>query len=122
MRFSERFRNRFMSPRASQGGETSQNCRKRLIWMVARDGTEPPTPAFSGPRSTTELSGLGTKNALCRGSPRTPGRIAFATPAAPVLEEGNQPFKRFLSIATNTPSRQHHVFHRAALSCFSPAT
>jgi hypothetical protein len=27
---------------------------------VARDGIEPPTPAFSGPRSTTELSGLGT--------------------------------------------------------------
>jgi hypothetical protein len=23
-----------------------------LIWMVARDGIEPPTPAFSGPRST----------------------------------------------------------------------
>src|ERR1700691_5375496 len=27
--------------------------------MVARDGIDPPTPAFSGPRSTTELSGLG---------------------------------------------------------------
>jgi hypothetical protein len=25
---------------------------------VARDGIEPPTPAFSGPRSTTELPGL----------------------------------------------------------------
>jgi hypothetical protein len=25
--------------------------------MVARDGIEPPTPAFSGPRSTTELPG-----------------------------------------------------------------
>ena len=24
---------------------------------MARDGIEPPTPAFSGPRSTTELSG-----------------------------------------------------------------
>src|SRR5664279_4888537 len=34
--------------------------------MVARDGIEPPTPAFSGPRSTTELSGLG--------SPRAPGK------------------------------------------------
>ena len=29
--------------------------------MVARDGIEPPTPAFSGPRSTTELSGLGVE-------------------------------------------------------------
>jgi len=28
---------------------------------VARDGIEPPTPAFSGPRSTTELSGLGMR-------------------------------------------------------------
>jgi hypothetical protein len=28
--------------------------------VVARDGIEPPTPAFSGPRSTTELSGLGS--------------------------------------------------------------
>jgi hypothetical protein len=32
---------------------------KLLIKVVARDGIEPPTPAFSGPRSTTELSGLG---------------------------------------------------------------
>jgi hypothetical protein len=30
---------------------------------VARDGIEPPTPAFSGPRSTTELSGLGIEHA-----------------------------------------------------------
>jgi hypothetical protein len=31
-----------------------------VYWkVVARDGIEPPTPAFSGPRSTTELSGLG---------------------------------------------------------------
>jgi hypothetical protein len=29
------------------------------LQVVARDGIEPPTPAFSGPRSTTELSGLG---------------------------------------------------------------
>jgi hypothetical protein len=27
--------------------------------VVAREGFEPPTPAFSGPRSTPELSGLG---------------------------------------------------------------
>src|SRR5580704_9445363 len=32
----------------------------QVFWnVVARDGIEPPTPAFSGPRSTTELSGLG---------------------------------------------------------------
>src|SRR5260370_34685855 len=52
--------------------------------MVARDGIEPPTPAFSGPRSTTELSGLGIKT-LCRGSPRTTVRIDLhrSTPVAP---------------------------------------
>src|ERR1700721_3135839 len=35
------------------------SCRLLIPQMVARDGIEPPTPAFSGPRSTTELSGLG---------------------------------------------------------------
>jgi hypothetical protein len=39
---------------------------KCVIWLVARDGIEPPTPAFSGPRSTTELSGLGIPRALVR--------------------------------------------------------
>ena len=32
--------------------------KKGVMLMVARDGIEPPTPAFSGPRSTTELPGL----------------------------------------------------------------
>ena len=36
--------------------------------MVARDGIEPPTPAFSGPRSTTELPGLGMVVRLIRDS------------------------------------------------------
>ena len=46
-----------------EGGEmASENhygSRRQAIGfkMVARDGIEPPTPAFSGPRSTTELSG-----------------------------------------------------------------
>src|SRR5271170_6246495 len=39
------------------------------VGMVARDGIEPPTPAFSGPRSTAELSGLGV-------NPRAIGRTA----------------------------------------------
>ena len=43
-----------------------------VMVVVARDGIEPPTPAFSGPRSTTELSGLGT-GALA-GLPRAPVR------------------------------------------------
>lgn len=33
--------------------------------VVARDGIEPPTPAFSGPRSTTELSGHGVEPVGC---------------------------------------------------------
>src|ERR1039457_4303936 len=40
------------------GGRFFRNCSNLLILMVARDGIEPPTPAFSGPRSTTELPGL----------------------------------------------------------------
>ena len=35
--------------------------------VVARDGIEPPTPAFSGPRSTTELSGLSANFRSCYG-------------------------------------------------------
>jgi hypothetical protein len=42
--------------------------------VVARDGIEPPTPAFSGPRSTTELSGLGNSKELCGKIGRPSGR------------------------------------------------
>jgi hypothetical protein len=43
--------------------------------MVARDGIEPPTPAFSGPRSTTELSGLGIT--LVIGDRQEPPRVTI---------------------------------------------
>src|SRR5215469_443212 len=45
--------------------------------MVARDGIEPPTPAFSGPRSTTELPGLSADLIVavsCAGSRRNRAR------------------------------------------------
>ena len=44
--------------------------------MVARDGIEPPTPAFSGPRSTTELPGLSEdfRLHLLRGNPVMPDK------------------------------------------------
>ena len=45
-------------------GRTS---RSNQIQVVARDGIEPPTPAFSGPRSTTELPGQLSRRA-CAGS------------------------------------------------------
>ena len=41
--------------------------------VVARDGIEPPTPAFSGPRSTTELSGLGVDPGVCAEAQRASG-------------------------------------------------
>jgi hypothetical protein len=56
--FGSTFRHFFMllsqldSPIAQKDGIIARK-------VVARDGIEPPTPAFSGPRSTTELSGLG---------------------------------------------------------------
>src|SRR5512142_1607475 len=45
----------FISASKSRPLDGLQIARRRL---VARDGIEPPTPAFSGPRSTTELPGL----------------------------------------------------------------
>src|ERR1700745_551029 len=76
--------------------------------MVARDGIEPPTPAFSGPRSTTELSGLGTQaKRLIRGSPRTPGRTSVASSfSGELITGGSQQPKRNLSIATHGCSLQ----------------
>ena len=47
---------------------------RELLKVVARDGIEPPTPAFSGPRSTTELPGLGFN--APSGQPRAPERNA----------------------------------------------
>jgi hypothetical protein len=44
--------------------------------MVARDGIEPPTPAFSGPRSTTELSGLGNSKDAALASARAAYRMS----------------------------------------------
>ena len=45
--------------------------------VVARDGIEPPTPAFSGPRSTTELPGLSRDVKLhCSARiPALPGKV-----------------------------------------------
>ena len=59
----------------AQGCGWTNLCRSRQIYqkMVARDGIEPPTPAFSGPRSTTELSGLGDAKRLIRDSQERPG-------------------------------------------------
>jgi adenosine deaminase len=47
--------------------------------MVARDGIEPPTPAFSGPRSTTELPGLSADYVArsCAGVRREPEEVSF---------------------------------------------
>ena len=70
--------------------------------MVARDGIEPPTPAFSGPRSTTELSGLGIT--LVIGDRQEPPCVTIYI-CRPGLCQGslllarNQQRKRILSIA-----------------------
>ncbi len=40
--------------------------------MVARDGIEPPTPAFSGLRSTAELPGLNVRHASAENASQTP--------------------------------------------------
>ena len=70
--------------------------------MVARDGIEPPTPAFSGPRSTTELSGLGL-NAYCGERQEHPQRYCFIC-ARPIqgssTADGSRQRKCNSSIAT----------------------
>ena len=53
--------------------------------MVARDGIEPPTPAFSGPRSTTELPGLSADLSSCNflcGIPAKPEEVGVSTNSA----------------------------------------
>src|SRR6202040_2828530 len=69
--------------------------------MVARDGIEPPTPAFSGPRSTTELSGLGIT--LVVGDRQEPPRVYLHLSPRPFQGSlplaGSQQRKRILSIA-----------------------
>jgi hypothetical protein len=44
--------------RSAQGESADWTYSDENKEVVARDGIEPPTPAFSGPRSTTELPGL----------------------------------------------------------------
>ena len=60
---------------------------KLLILMVARDGIEPPTPAFSGPRSTTELPGLSANCVAisCAGSGAWPAKVG--TSANSVMQQ-----------------------------------
>src|SRR5277367_3491770 len=87
--------------------------------MVARDGIEPPTPAFSGPRSTTELSGLGIT--LVAGDRQEPPRATSTSVARPFQESlspaGNQQRKRMLSIAI--PRRTANSGRRAILFHYS---
>ena len=76
--------------------------------VVARDGIEPPTPAFSGPRSTTELSGLGIGTPVIGDRQEPPcATIYFLLSVAPALSgepvaDGNQQRKRILSIAISS--------------------
>ena len=76
--------------------------------MVARDGIEPPTPAFSGPRSTTELSGLGIT--LVVGDRQEPPRVYFHLSPRPFsgeLATGGEPATQTHSKYSNPePYRQ----------------
>ena len=65
--------------------------------MVARDGIEPPTPAFSGPRSTTELSGLSANYKL---------KLFARIPASPEMvgESSNTALQNNLNQYSNSHS------------------
>src|ERR1700748_20786 len=62
-------------PSCQLEGKRGRTCVQVVENVVARAGIEPPTPAFSGPRSTTELSGLG--NTIPAGLPRAPAGCRF---------------------------------------------
>ena len=68
--------------------------------MVARDGIEPPTPAFSGPRSTTELSGLGTQAK----------RLIGDRQERPGVRLSHQPFQGILLPAGTSNSNARQVY------------
>ena len=81
--------------------------------VVARDGIEPPTPAFSGPRSTTELSGLGI-------NPPT-GCAKSARPARAF--RNLLPGEGTLTLSANAPGRRERrpsVYQRQPLSPNAP--
>src|SRR5271167_252087 len=79
--------------------------------MVARDGIEPPTPAFSGPRSTTELSGLGMKRLQSGIAKNHRAPLSTSCHLSPqpfqgsLSPAGNRQRKRILSIAISS----HHA-------------
>gem|GEM_PF-4788577 len=83
--------------------------------MVARDGIEPPTPAFSGPRSTTELSGLGCFLAVLRDRQERPRTLTSVDPSIQshkllggiLPPVGNQRFG-FIKYSNRTLFRQTH--------------
>src|SRR6266568_8648414 len=83
--------------------------------VVARDGIEPPTPAFSGPRSTTELPGLSADFVAnsCAGSIREDreGRAFREQCAATTL-----PVYQLLWAAPNVPTTSQR-FPRGARQC-----
>ena len=54
--------------------------------VVARDGIEPPTPAFSGPRSTTELSGLGRDYTVSARRQERHRAFQNCAPSAPLVQ------------------------------------
>jgi hypothetical protein len=100
--------------------------------VVARDGIEPPTPAFSGPRSTTELSGLGMARRI-RDSQEKPGReqeestrrkhrgfnrpLKYSNPRA---SRQTAPRYAYLSILQVAPGRILHVLFLLPSLAFAP--
>src|SRR3954452_25410115 len=95
--------------------------------MVARDGIEPPTPAFSGPRSTTELPGQLSRRGRAL-------EVLFTLPVGmplrlPLLLRGPEPesfganqraeqLSQYIAFAPASNARAAHAQLRYAL--FSP--
>ena len=100
--------------------------------VVARDGIEPPTPAFSGPRSTTELPGLSADLKLSAAADAgSGGRERWESPLAVrskqpslVYQSGISAAKPGLSapgLAQSTTLEGNHATPVYFLACFALA-
>jgi hypothetical protein len=92
--------------------------------VVARDGIEPPTPAFSGPRSTTELSGLGNVHPDARPSAPVDSCVSVRLPVGEGITASSDDgaFENVDPQYSNPPAQAPNSFTRSPISLRYPWT
>ncbi len=106
-----------------------QECRTRILRtaepvremnVVARDGIEPPTPAFSGPRSTTELSGHGAHEGEShRGTRRSAllPSLSLKGPATRVVYRNWRPVTAYSEVTSDRAALEREPLYALPPSC-----